>query len=86
MKYSELNALVTKDLIEWLPLQIKRSIDTFVSLGQSREQIWRAYQDAMRRQGVAVWQPTYLAIHAYLWPDRIEVPGYRDTVPERSDQ
>lgn len=84
MKYRYLSELTRLTLIEWLPPAIKASIEEFLARGASREEIWLSYQDAMRRQGVEEYQPTYLAIHACLWPDRDLVPSYRDTLPDRS--
>jgi hypothetical protein len=55
---------------------IKQAIDDKLSLGWQRDALWPVLQWFLFEAGCKDWQLVYLAVHAYLFPDRDDVPGY----------
>jgi hypothetical protein len=72
----DLQHVTTDLLIDYLPEALKQSFDDALSLGATREMLWTVAQENMRRSGVKDWQFTYIAVHAYLFPEATTVPGY----------
>jgi hypothetical protein len=76
MNLGDLKNVTTNLLIEELPDGLKQTIDDGLALGANREQLWLVLQVVMWEHGLKDWHVIYLAVHAYLFPDREEVPGY----------